>query len=499
VEFIGERAVTTPLTWGQRTTWDDIQYFLPATKGFFVIDTEVPVPPGLSTDEVLAEIGELLCRHEVLRTLITADGPNDPHRPEDLLEAWQKGQPIQKVQTSGRLGTAIVELKCPLEDLPAEALAAIVADIIGTWFDHATELPVRAGVLEFGGAPVLAVLGVSHAAADLQGVAVLGAELTNLMTARAEGSPRPPRTPTPQPADLAAFESSDRGRRMNEAALAHIRGQLDVIPPTMFAPPGEAASPRYWRGNLDSRAVPPALNELVARYRVGRSEILLAMTVALLHGLTGATRCTLGLVHGNRSTAELRRAATSLSQTVPTTVNVPDAAFGDLVRNAWSAAYRAYVRGRFDSRAAAALVAEAGARRGIEFDLTCRFNDMWSWRGAEALSEEGGYDPQAVRTACEGTKFAWAEKTDLDKITFFVEIGGDPETVRLGVLADTARIPPDSIRAYLFGFEQALVALAEREMCVAHVIAASGLAEMPHLGPADSRPRVPAGACRCPR
>jgi hypothetical protein len=407
-------------------------------------------------------------RHEALRTHYTTE-PN--------------GEVLQHVVRSGSFRVAVVEVDEAPSAMPEQVLRPLVYDIVGTWFDHAVELPVRAGVLVHQGMPALLVLGVSHVSADMQATGLLARELTDLLAAKAAGVPRPAAVSAGQPLEMAAWEQSERGRRKSEGALAHRRKQLDVIPPTMFAAPGDGESLRYWRGCLTSSAVPLALRALDNRYGSGISAILLATDVLLLHALTGSELVTVGLVYGNRATAGTRPVISSLSETVVTTFTVGSGTFGELVSRTWSTCMRSYLHGRFDDRAAVALTEQVGRERGVQFDLSCRFNDTWSW----GLPDKSGDVPvvDAVREALASTTYHVPDQTDLDKITFFVDIGGDEQTVRLNLLADTRRVPSATIEAFLRAYETVLVALVDKDVTIEELIARSGLSAT--AGPAAPR------------
>jgi hypothetical protein len=137
-------------------------------------------------------------------------------------------------------------------------------------------------------------------------------------------------------------------------------------------------SPRYWRGGLTSRAIPPALHTLAERYRTTTSVVLLATTAAMLGSLNGLSTCAIQLVVGNRFTPQLRYAIGNLTQEVLATVDLRGESFEDVVRTTWSAAMGAYRHGQFDPARAAELVREASRERGVEIDLSCYFNDLWA-------------------------------------------------------------------------------------------------------------------------
>jgi hypothetical protein len=56
-------------------------------------------------------------------------------------------------------------------------------------------------------------------------------------------------------------------------------------------------------------------------------------------------------------------------------------------------------------------------------------------------------------------------------------------------------VPPDSIEAFLRGYEALLVALIERDLCLQHAVDASGAAGTTFLGRADADRRTRECAC----
>ncbi|MFD4372919.1 hypothetical protein [Streptomyces sp. NPDC058486] len=448
VTFAGGRGGDAPMTWGQLTTWDDIQYFMPESKSFYFVRQDVRPPDAMSLDDVLCSLGDLMDRHETLRT----------HFVED-----ERG-PRQWVVASGAARALVLEVGAgdPFERAKS-VLAGLDVEFAGLTtrpFDHARELPLRLAVLTAEGAPVGVVLLFSRLAVDMESARLVEGDLTCLLTARAEGRPLPPADFGVPPLDDAGFERSERGRRSGGRALRALERQLECMPESMTGPVRPGGSPRYWRGELTSRALPPAVYALARRLGVSSSAVLFGTVTALLAALSGRTGCTLGIVHGNRSTTDRRRSVGSLAQTVTTTVRTDAADFAGHLRTTATGMLGAYLCGRFDPRAAADLVREVTGRRGSAPDLACRFNDMWSWRSAphaDRLAEVAAV-ADGVREAALRSEFRWVERTDLDKITFFVDIAGDADAMRLLVLADTWRTPPAEVEAFLRGCERLVLA-----------------------------------------
>lgn len=461
VGFTGTRSVTGPFTWGQRQIWRDIQ--LMPDAAFYNVSQVLLTAEGLRLDDVLGQIAELLGRHESLRTLFRADAA---------------GELRQQVLAAGE-----VEVEVLLADSDADHdIVGLFEDeerrMVGMAFDNATEVPFRALVGVLDGMPRVLILCVSHLAADLLSVRVLIDEMSAALTALAAGR-RPPEVPrSRQPVDQAEWELSAKGNRRMDKALRYWAGQLSSVPPTMFPVAcGETVpSPRYWRGGLTSRAIPPALHALAERYRTTTSVVLLAATVAMLGRLNGLRACAVQLVVGNRFTPELRHAIGNLTQEVLATVDLHGESFEDVVKTTWSAAMGAYRHGQFDPARAAELVREASRERGVDIDLSCYFNDLW----ANTQTPAKGFHPTArgLKEAMATTAFRWEDRTDEDSVKFFLEafdVFGEPEMLRFSLIADTFYMPPAVIKAFLTGLERLLVELVTREVHLDEIAAVSGL------------------------
>jgi non-ribosomal peptide synthetase component F len=205
---------------------------------------------------------------------------------------------------------------------------------------------------------------------------------------------------------------------------------------------------------LWARGGPRALDRLAARYQVGTSHVLLAAVATLIGRYTGRQRCLVRLVVGNRGRPDLRNAVGTLSQEVAAVVDLSAGRFDEMVRAAWSSSLHAMRHGQYDPDLAAGIVAASG----VELDVY--FNDMWTatrnGRGAR------GYDGAAE--GGDGTTFEWGQELDRASVAFFfeaLEVVDDPEAVSLSLLTDTVRVPPPTIRVFLFAVEELLTTLAE--------------------------------------
>lgn len=162
------------------------------------------------------------------------------------------------------------------------------------------------------------------------------------------------------------------------------------------------------------------------------------------------------MLSANRVERIQRHAIDNLSQSALLTVAVEEGSFGDLAVACADATLAAHRFARYDPKARESLIARLESIRGVEFDLGCRFNDMWSGRvGRGAGTAEVPLQPPAPTT------LVWDEGTDLDKLTFFVEVFGPPDRLHFKIIADTARLRATEIPRLLYGIERAVLALED--------------------------------------
>jgi hypothetical protein len=428
IPFEGSRAASGPLTWGQLEMWDEAQTSQEGVPTFANMLGGGPLPPGSKVERVLEALGRLLERHESLRTRYRT-GPG--------------GSPLQEVVSAGEAEVEVVALA------PDTAVPAIVEDwwpAMDAPYDLAGGLPFRARIGTVAGEPTFVMFGMSHLSSDFLGTRVLYDELLGLLDGREPQDP-----PPLSPIGLAELEGSAPGRRVMERALDHWRRELSAAPPAMFAgPAGTPSEPRYWRGGIRSRTAASALERAAERTGVGASYILLAAMAALVGRHTGLDRCSVRIVAGNRGRPELRRAVGNLSQEAPLVIDLRADTFQAVLETARAASLRAQRHGRYDPRRAAELIAEH------DVDLDVCFNDLWT-----PTRRATGTPPHA------DTAFAWEEKVDRASVAFFLEafeVLDDPDAIRLSLFADTAHVPPTTLRAFLDALERLLVTLAERDV-----------------------------------
>src|SRR5215218_5605833 len=78
VPFEGDRAVIGPLTWGQLEMWSEAVIGQEGVPTFANMINGGPLPPGTTVEQVLLALGQLIERHESLRTRYRLDPDGEP-------------------------------------------------------------------------------------------------------------------------------------------------------------------------------------------------------------------------------------------------------------------------------------------------------------------------------------------------------------------------------------------------------------------------------------
>ncbi|WP_101786725.1 condensation domain-containing protein [Nonomuraea indica] len=479
VRFAGQSTGSGPATCGQVSMWLDITDKDPR-EAFFNPSGEVEAPAGLTVDDLLAELGALVCRHESLRTYLTEDA---------------EGGLTQTVTGSGEFPVCLVDLGDAPESL-WEALAERRQVVERLPFDLKAELPIRPTIFHASGEPLAVLLSVVHTAADGTGVRNLVADLAAMARARAKGLDRPPPPPGRQPLEQARYEASAEGRRRLARASAYWDAGLAVVPPTMFPRAPRPGPPAYHAAVLHSRAADLGLNLQALRYDVSGTAVLLAATALVLGAYTGTPGCAVRLICANRTSEPERRAVACMIQGVLVSLDLGGTGFGDVVARAWSASVRAYRHGLYDGREVRRLTRSAERRRGVRLDLSCVFNDMREeTRPDHRLAAHRAARPRAaeeaeVRAAMRDS--VYRPEPAVEQETFALYAEDTPETLRLTLHADSRHLDPDAVRGILYGIERLLVESAFGEVRPEQVGELTGLAAGPAADLAAGRPAGPA-------
>ncbi|MFF7504918.1 amino acid adenylation domain-containing protein [Streptomyces lavendulae] len=220
---VADRPEHIPLSYAQQRLW-----FLGQVDGpspTYNIPLALRLTGRVDASALRAALGDVLGRHEALRTLFPAPD----------------GEPHQLILPAGQAEPSLVELR-----VPAAALDEEVARAARHSFDVTTEIPLRAWLFEAAGTDgqegtgeyVLLIL-LHHIAGDGLSMRPLLRDLTLAYEARLAGA-APAFTPLPvQYADYALWQRRTQegpGREAHERSLAHWRRALDGLPPQIELP-----------------------------------------------------------------------------------------------------------------------------------------------------------------------------------------------------------------------------------------------------------------------
>ncbi len=239
-------------------------------------------------------VGELLRRHEVLRTRFPL----------------RSGGPVQEVEPAGPYELPLVDLSSPH---PAAAMAEARSWLLAASrrpFELTRETPFRASLLRLGENDHVLALTIHHIAFDRWSRSILRRELGLLYTAFAAGRIDPLPDPPLQYQDFAEWQRERMRSDSVAVALEYWRGRLAGAPAVLRLPsdhPRQASASSL--GRQDGFTLPDALverlGELARRERVTLFMVLLTAFKALLARMTGQSDLVVGVPIAGRTRVEL--------------------------------------------------------------------------------------------------------------------------------------------------------------------------------------------------
>ncbi|MFI6759830.1 condensation domain-containing protein [Micromonospora sp. NPDC050417] len=478
-EFRGDRAVTAPLTWGQRAMWWTLDDFRSRNSWLNLCRT-VAVPGRCPADvpAVANAIGALVSRHESLRTRVRPVG--------DELR--------QVAADAGRLPLLVIEAACGgtedgLPDDDGAGLARRTGERLGDApFDHAEEWPLRVALVLVAGRVRRIVLVFSHATVDFHSTETVLRDLRLLLVRGTVADP-----PGLQTIDVAQREAQAQ-RRRSARAIAYWTREFPCLPAGGFARGGPAHPPRYRRLTLVSEAVELATRMIAARHRVSTSTVLLAATAALTAdsdsaALTadsdsGARTCSGTRTETGSGDAEVRRgpdrcglvsmannrfqpgygdAIAKLNQLGLIVVDLADRpSFAQLLPRVGQAAMEGYRHAYYDPPAIRRAFADLGFDYLTMLGPYCLVNDIRLPR--DPVGGGPDLDRWALEDARTRSTMVWSEPTTRFVWRCRLQLVDAPGAVGLVLTLDTCFLPPDRAVALLRDLEDLLVRAAFQDV-----------------------------------
>jgi amino acid adenylation domain-containing protein len=280
-----------PVSFAQERLW----FLERLQQGGTVYNVPARLPLHGALDEAALEraLGEIVRRHEVLRTTFREDD----------------GVPVQVI-------TPFAGFVLPVEDLSAlggaarEAVARQAAEDAARPFDLVTGPPFRARLLRLSAEERVLLLCMHHIVSDGWSLGVLFAELTALYDAYRDGGASPLAEPPVQYADYAAWQRERWQGETAQRQLAYWTRQLAGAPEVLELPSDRPrpAVPSFRGGSVPLRVSARALDGL---RELGRAEgatlfmVVLAAFQVLLSKYSGSEDVVVGTPVAGRTEREL--------------------------------------------------------------------------------------------------------------------------------------------------------------------------------------------------
>ena len=435
VRFAGAGEGVEELSWGQQELWRGMR-----RRGTWMpMGFALPLPPGTTVEDVVAELRFSVGRYQTLRTRLR-------HDPD--------GRTRQVVSSRGEVALDVVDAAADAD--PAEVAERVRRRYWETEYDFVTQWPVRTAVIRHRGVPTHHVMVVCHLVTDGFGALVMMRELSERDPVT--GAAKAPMTAM-QPLEQARWQRSPAGQRQCAAALRHWEGVLRAIPARRFPGATDPRSPRHWSAGLTSRAMYLALRAVAARTGADSSPLLLGVFAVALARAIGVEPVVTRVVVNNRFRPGLARTVSQIAQTGLCVLDVAGRTVEGALAHTRQRVIAAYKHAYYDPARVEALVERISRERGEELDLACFYSDR------RLLERDPDTDRPApaeaeIRAALPETTFRWESKLDEPSERLFLFVNPAEHAVDLSLFADTHHVSPAQIEAILRGMETAAVQAA---------------------------------------
>lgn len=450
VHVDGCRGADAPATYAQRAMWWATNWM--ADAGYFNLGWILPVPDGVTVDDVADALRRLIGRFDTLRTLF-----------EDRDDGLH-----QMVATAVSLPVEVHD--CPYGSAEKTG-ATVLASVVGPGFRSEAEWPIRVAVVTEDGSTRLLVIAMNHLAVDMRGWRVIERTLTQLLADPAAALDEPGW----QPVDVAAYEGSAEGRAANRAALERWEAILTGGSPTLFDfDPVEEERDRFWQLRMESRALAVALAVVAERCRTSDAAVLLAAVSTVLGHYSGHDDVVLQVNVANRIVEGTENIAGYLCWDSLFYLEFCGLSFDAICRRSFSAALETYRNGMYDRAAAAAIREAVELERGAKIDLGCYVNDCREGTSQKAAHGLGtAPDLDALRA---DTRTWFVRSHPRVDTRFYVDAYDAEDSVALELMCDTRYVPVRDIDEILRATERLLIAAAGRDLEPEAIGGAVGLA-----------------------
>ncbi|MBV9447192.1 MAG: hypothetical protein JO345_15025 [Streptosporangiaceae bacterium] len=467
IQVSGARTGSSEMTWGQVAIWQ--WHGVANEKDEFRFNNAqwYQLPPGC-TVETIAEAAERVVRqHDALRTVFRNSGGT-----------WR-----QVIEGAGDVTIdvydASLENKGEVADMVAGQMSA-TSWTVRHW-------PLRIAVIRADERPDFLILTTNRLAIDGHSMNRVAKEIGRAASgsaasgSAAAGNGEEPATSW-QPLEEAAFERSAQGLRISERALEHWQEGLRAAPVSMFDfPPFDPDEQRFRMMEMQSPAIGRAVQALQARWRTSPSALLLAATSLMLSRYTGHRTIGTHLMAWNRMDRARRELLGTVAGQGLYHIDLAEQPFDLLTRSAFRASGAAQRFGFCDPRAVTGLVGDTMLARGAYVDLAAYINEL--------VAYDDPQDPECSEQ----------ELRELAGKTVIRDGGGSPVSpvkldirfhltfkhgafVPLSLICDTAYVPAETMRQFMYGMESVLIAAASGQTDTTVLSELSGITPV-HRGP----------------
>jgi amino acid adenylation domain-containing protein len=297
----------------------------------------IRIQGALNVEALERSLGELVRRHEPLRTVFTA----------------VDGQPMQVVREAGPFHLPIVDLQAqePLGSREAEGRRLMVEEGRRP-FDLKHGPLFRTQLVRLAPEEHVLQLTIHHIVADGWSLGVLSKDLTGLYAASVAGN-REIGPPPPRYADLVRRQRQRMTGAAYEAQAAYWRDRLTPPPPVLELPADRPRPPiQTFDGAVEAFLLPAAVSD--ALRRLGHEQgvtlfmILLAALDVLLHRYTGLDDIAVGTPIANRTDVQTEAVVGLFANTLVLRTDLSgDPTVRELLRRVRDAALGAYAAQEF--------------------------------------------------------------------------------------------------------------------------------------------------------
>jgi Condensation domain len=450
VRVDGARHGSSDMTWGQLAIWQWHGVDRENEEFRFNNAQWYKLPDGCTVDSIVDAVERVVRQHDALRTVFhNVDG------------TWR-----QVIEESGNVAIDVYDTDSENESKVADVVAGQMSAT--SW--SVKHWPVRLAIIRADQRADFLILTSNRLAVDGHSMN----SVAELMGRLASAGGKEPATLW-QPLDEAAFERSPQGQEISDRALQHWRASLCEAPPSIFDfPPFEAETMRFRMMEMQSPAIGRAVQALQARWRTSPAALLLAATTVVLSRYTGHRSISAHLMAWNRMDRARRELVGTVAGQGLYHLDLEELSFDLLTRSTFRASGAAQRFAFCDPRAVTALLEDITVARGAYVDLATYINEL------VAYDEEP--DPECTEQ----------ELRELAGKTVIRDGGGSPVNpvkldirfhltfkhgafIPLSLICDTAYVPTEMMRQFMYGMERVLMAAANGQTDVA---ALSELSEM---------------------